>query len=104
MEPLDNQFVHIAELATMALIKDDHHMLVVYRMFLLGFAELVEFLNSRNDDAVFVLAQLLMQHSRGFIMADAAFLELLVLLHRLVVQVLAVHHKQHFVHILQLGT
>ena len=36
-------------------------------------------------------------------MRDTSFLELLILLHRLVVQVFAVHHEQHFVHVIELS-
>ena len=101
-EPFDDLVVHLAELRTVALVKDDHHMPAIDRMLFLFLAEGVEFLNGGDDDTVVVVAHLLGQNRCGFIGRDATFLELLIFANGLIIQILSVHHKQHFVHIIQL--
>ena len=62
VEALYDQFVHIAELRTVTLIEDDDDMFVVDGVLMFGLAELVEFLDSRDDDTIFVLTQLFVQY------------------------------------------
>ena len=86
----------------MALVKDDHHVTTINRMLFLFLTEGVEFLNGGDDDTVVVVPHLLGQNRCGFIGRDAAFLELLIFANGLIVEVFTIHHKQHFVHIIQL--
>ena len=103
-EPFDDLIVHLSELRTVALVKDDHHMPAIDRMLFLFLTEGVEFLNGGDDDTVVVVAHLLGQNRCGFIGRDATFLELLIFANGLIVEVFTIHHKQHFVHIIQLRT
>ena len=52
-ESLDDEFMHITELRTVALIEDDDDVLVVDGVLGLSFAELVEFLYGGDDDTIF---------------------------------------------------
>ena len=101
-EAFNDLVVHLAELRTVAFVKDDHHMPAIDRMLFLFLAEGVEFLNGGDDDTVVVIAHLLGQNRCGFIGRDATFLEFLIFANGLIVEVFTVHHKQHFVHIIQL--
>ena len=92
-EAFDDLVVHLAELRTVALVKDDHHMPAIDRMLFLFLTERVEFLNGGDDDTVVVVAHLFGQNSCGFIGRDAAFLELLIFANGLIVEVFTIHNK-----------
>ena len=58
LERLNNLGVHISELTAVALVKDDHAMLVEHLMPLVLGHEVVQLLNGRDDDFILVVAAL----------------------------------------------
>ena len=99
-EPLGDGPVHVAELRAVALVEDEHHVLAVHVVPRVFAQHGVELLNRGHVDPLGRVGEVLLEDGarRGAI--DGALLELLVLAHGLVVQVLAVHHEQHLVHAL----
>jgi len=93
--------MHIAKLAAMAFIENHHHMLVIHRMLLVLGNEAGKLLDGSDDNASVRIFQLPLQHRRRGIGVGRPFLEALVLLHGLVVQILAIHHEQHLVDLRQ---
>ena len=94
--------VHLAELAAMALVDDEHDLLVAVRIHQ-PFVPLVldgvrHLLNRRHDEAPVRLPQLLHQHGRRIRAVHAPLLEGVVLVDRLVVQILAVNQEDDLVH------
>ena len=103
LEVLGDGLVHVAELTAMALIEDDDEPLVKHRMSGILFDECSELLNGGNDDFGVIIFKLALQDCRGGIAVRRALLKAVVLLHRLVVQILAVNDEQHLVDVVQLG-
>ncbi len=89
--------VHIAELTTMTLIKNHHHMRPIHRVLLVLGDKAGKLLNGGDNDVDVGIFQLPLQYRRGRVGVRRTFLKRLVLTHRLVVQVLTIHHKQHLV-------
>ena len=58
LERLHDFCVHISELTAVALVKDDHAMLVEHLMPLVLGHEVVQLLNGRDDDFILVVAAL----------------------------------------------
>ena len=102
LEILDDSRVHITELATMTLVKDDDHPFSVDRMILLFLNESGQLLNGGYDDVSVIVLKLLFQNGSGGIAVGRSFFKAVILLHGLVVQVLPVHHKQYLVDVWQL--
>ena len=102
LEILDDCLVHIAELATVALVKDDHNVLLVDLMPWIFLDKGRQLLDGGNDDMRFRVFQLAFQYRGVGIGVCCPLLETVILLHGLVVQVLAVYHEQHLVDIGQL--
>ena len=101
-EIVDNGLVHITELAAVALVKDDHNVLLVNFMPRIFLDEGRQLLDGGNDDMGFRVFQLAFQNRGAGVGVCCALLEAVILLHSLVVQVLAVYHKQHLVDVGQL--
>ena len=99
----DDGRVHIAELAAVAFIEDQHHMALVNRVGGIFLDEGGQLLDGGDDDFGRRIFQLAFEHGGGGIAVGSALLEAVVLLHGLVVQVFAVYHKQHFVDVGQLA-
>ena len=95
--------VHIAELAAVAFVKDDDHMLVKNSVPGILFDEGGQLLNGGDDDFCTIVLQLALEDSGRGVAVGRAFLEAVVLLHGLIIQILAVYHKQHLVDIVQFG-
>ena len=102
LEILDDCLVHITELAAVALVKDDHNVLLIDLVSRILFDEGRQFLDGGNDDMRFRVFQLAFQNCGAGVGVCRALLEAVIFLHRLVVQVLAVYHKQHLVDVGQL--
>ena len=87
---------HVAKLRAVALINDDDHLALqaVYQL-LLPSKQCSEFLYRGDDDAARRVAQLPQEDGRRGVAVGAVLLQVVVLLHRLVVEVLAVHHEEH---------
>ena len=101
-EIVDNGLVHITELAAVALVKDNHNVLLVDLMPRIFLDEGRQFLDGGNDDMSFRVFQLAFQNRGAGVGVCRSLLEAVILLHRLIVQVLAVYHKQHLVDVGQL--
>ena len=101
LEVLYDSRVHITKLAAMTLIEDDDDVLRIYLVPLVLLDEGRQFLNGRDDDFGVGVFQLLFQDSRRSIGVGRTFLEAVILLHGLVVQILTVYHKQDLVDIRQ---
>lgn len=101
-EVVNDSTVHITELAAVALVKDDHNMLLVDLMPRILLDEGRQLLDGGNDDMCFRVFQLAFQNRGAGVGVCRSFLEAVILLHRLIVQVLAVYHKQHLVDVGQL--
>ena len=99
---MNDSTVHITELAAMALVKDDHNVLLVDLMPRILLDEGRQLLDGGNDDMGFRVFQLAFQNRGAGVGVCRALLEAVIFLHGLVVQVLAVYHKQHLVDVGQL--
>ena len=94
--------MHITELAAVALVKDDHNVLLVNLMPRIFLDKGRQLLDGGDDDMRFRVFQLAFQYRGAGVRVCCPLLEAVILLHGLVVQVLAVYHEQHLVDIGQL--
>ena len=106
LERLYDFSVHISELAAVALVEDDNAMLVEYLMSLVLAHEVVQLLNSRDDDLVFVKAAFLvfvlklsLQNSCRGVAVGRAFFKAVVFFHGLIVKVFSIDYEQNLIHI-----
>ena len=99
----DHGLVHIPELAAVTFVKDQYHMALVDRVGRIFLDEGGQLLDGGNDDAGVGVLQLALEHGGGGVAVGGALLEAVVFLHGLVVQVLAVHHKENLVYVGQLA-
>ena len=93
--------MHIAKLRTVALIKNDNHVIIKSLVALIALDECVEFLDGRNDNLSIWITQLLRQNPSTGITIRRTFLELVVFFHGLVVEVFAVNHEKHLINIVE---
>ena len=91
--------VHIPELAAVTFVKYHHHMALVDRVGGIFLDEGGQLLDGSDDDAGVWVLQLALEHGGGGVAVGGALLEAVVFFHGLVVQVLAVHHKENFVYV-----
>ena len=101
-EIVNNGLVHITELAAVALVKDDHNVFLVNFVSRILLDEGRQLLDGGNDDMGFRVFQLAFQDRGAGVGVCCAILEAVILFHSLVVQILAVYHKQHLVDVGQL--
>ena len=106
LERLYDFSVHISELAAVALVEDDNAMLVEYLVSLVLAHEVVQLLNSRDDDLVFVetaffvsVLELSLQNSCGGVAIGRAFFKAVVFFHGLIVKVFSIDYEQNLIHI-----
>ena len=99
---VNNSLVHITELAAVALVKDDHNVLLVDFMPRILLDEGRQLLDGGNDDMCFRVFQLAFQNRGAGVGVCRALFKTVIFFHSLVVQVLAVYHKQHLVDVGQL--
>ena len=102
LEVLHDSSMHITELTAMAFIEDDNNLLLVNLMVFVLLDEGRQLLNSCNDDMGIRVFQLLLQNSCTAVRVGSSFLETVILLHGLVVQILTVNDKEHLIDIRQL--
>ena len=95
--------MHVAELRTMALVEYQHHILLQAIDVLGSLQQVAQFLDGGDDDTAVRVVQLTQQDDGIGIAVGCILLEVVVLLHRLIVKVFSVHHKQHFIYHRQLG-
>ena len=98
-EVLYDGSMHITELTAVAFIEDDNNLLLVNLMVFVLLDEGRQLLNSRNDDMSIRVFQLLLQNSGTAVRVGSSFLETVILLHSLVVQILTVNNKEHLIDI-----
>jgi len=89
--------VHVAELRPVALVEDDYDVAVVDRVPLVRRDEGRKLLDRRDNDLCARILELLLEDASRGVRVRGALLEAVVLTHRLVVEVLAIDHKQHLV-------
>ena len=99
---LGNGKVHIAELTAVAFIKDDDYALIKNCVRGILFDEGGQLLDGGDDDFCTIVLQLALEDSGGGVAVGRALFKAVVLLHSLVIQILAVYHKQHLVDIIEL--
>ena len=106
LERLYDFCVHISELTAVALVEDNNAMLVEYLMSLVLAHEVIQLLNSRDDDLVFVEAaffvpvlKLSLQNSCGGVAVGRAFFKAVVFFHGLIVKVFSIDYEQNLIHI-----
>ena len=97
-----DRLVHIAELAAVTFVENDDKMLTKGRMAFIFAHKNVELLDRRDDDARVRVFHLPLQNGGTGVAVRRALFKAVVFLHRLVIQVFAVHDEQHFVDIRQL--
>ena len=105
LECLYNLGVHISELTAVALVKDDNAMLAHHLMpFVLGH-EVIQLLNSRDDDFILVVAaffvsvlKLSPQYSCRSVAVGRTFFKALIFFHCLIVKVFSANYEQNLVH------
>ena len=107
MEEVTNAFVGIAELAAVAFVEDEDDPLILehFHLFQIGLLadSGIQFLQGRHDQLGVRVGELAHQLLRIAGATNAVFLELVKFRHRLVIQILAIHAKDHFVHVRQAG-
>ena len=103
LERLCDGLVHLVELRAMALIENQHHMRFEYRMLLVFGNEAAELLYGGDDDSAVRILKLALQDGGVGVGVGRTFFKAVVLFHGLVVQILAVNHKQHLVYFRHLG-
>ena len=97
LEFLYDSCVHLAKLAAVAFIENQHHMLAINRMCTVLGYEHRQLLYGGDNDVRIVILQLFFQYCHAGIAVGSTFLKSVVFLHGLVVQVLAVYHKQYLI-------
>ena len=100
-EVLHNRRMHIAELGTMAFVKDDDDVLLIDRVTGIFLDKGCQLLNGRNDDMAILVLKLLFQDCRAGVGVCRTLFKAVVFLHGLIVEVFAVHDKQNLVYIWQ---
>ena len=107
LHPLGNQFVHVAKLRAVALIEYQHNVLLRHHLaqFLVTvpcgwFHQVREFLDGGDDDVHVVILNLFQQDTRRGVAIGTVGLEVIILLHGLIVQVLTIHHEEHLLDVL----
>ena len=98
-EILHNRRVHIAELGTMAFVKDDDNVLLIDRVTGIFLDKGCQLLNGRNDDMAVLVLKLFFEDRRAGVGVCRALFKTVVFLHGLIVEVFAVHNKQNLVDI-----
>ena len=93
--------MHVTELTAMAFVENHHHMRFIDRVFFVLRHEAAELLDGGDNDARVLVFQLPLQYGSRRVGVGRAFFKSLVLAHGLVIQILAIHHKQHLVDIRQ---
>ena len=102
LEALYDSRVHIAKLAAVAFIEDDHDMLLIYIMDRILLDEGGELLNRSDDDMGIRIFQLSLQDHSAGVTIGSSFLETVIFLHGLVVQILTVYNKEDLIDIRKL--
>lgn len=93
--------MHIPELTPVALIKNDNNSLIKNAVSGVLLDKGGELLNGGDNDSCIVILQLALQNRRGGVAVGSTLFKAVIFLHRLIVQILAVHDKKHLVDVIQ---
>ncbi len=102
LECLRNGLVHIAKLAAVTFVENDDKMLPERRVSFVFAHKNIEFLDRRDDDPCVRVFHLPLQNGGAGVAVRRALFKAVVFLHRLIIQVFAVHDEQHLVDVRQL--
>ena len=89
--------VHIAKLAAVALIKDNHIMITKNLVSFVFLDKTVQLLDGGDDDFCVWVFKLFGEYSGAGVAVCRPFFKLVILAHGLIIEVFSVHHKQHLV-------
>ena len=95
--------MHLAKLASVALIENDDHMLLIDRMPCVLLDKSRQLLDGRDDDPAVIAFELSFEDRRRGVAVCGTLFKAVVFLHRLIVEVFAVDDKKHFVDIGEFG-
>ena len=93
--------MHIPELTPVALIKNDNNSLIKNAVSGVLLDKGGELLNGGDNDSCIVILQLALQNRRRGVAVGSSLFKAVIFLHRLIVQILAVHDKKHLVDVIQ---
>ena len=103
LHPARDELMHFSKLASVAFVKDEHDVLLLQDFAKLlvtivdaGLHQVRQLLNRRDDDVAIVVLHLPLQHTSRCVRVGAVGFEVVVLLHRLVVQVFPIDHEEYF--------
>ena len=97
----DNSRMHITELASMAFIEYQNNMLIPDGVHGVLLNKDIQFLNRSYDNSRSRILKLLLKDSRALVAVSSALFKSVILFDSLVVQVLTVNNKQHFINVRQ---
>ena len=101
LEILRNGLMHIPELTPVALIKNNNNSLIKNAVSGVLLDKGGELLNGGDNDSCIVILQLALQHRCRGVAVGSTLFKAVIFLHRLIVQILAVHNKEHLVDVIQ---
>ena len=93
--------MHVAKLTTMAFVKNYDDALVINIMLLIFLNKGCQLLDCGNNNMRLSIRQLPLQDCCRRIAVRSPFLKAIVFLHRLIVQILTVNNKEHFIDVWQ---
>src|SRR5699024_6056572 len=102
LERLGNRLVHISELRAMTLVKSDDNVPLIDRVALILCDKRGELLDRSDNYPGIGIFQLSLQYCSRSVGVSRAFLEAVILTHRLIVEVLTVHNEKNLVYTLHL--
>lgn len=102
LECLRNGLVHVAKLAAVTFVENDDKMLPERRVAFVFAHKNIKLLDRRDDDPRVRVFHLPLQNGGAGVAVRRALFKAVVFLHRLIIQVFAVHDEQHLVDIRQL--
>ena len=91
--------MHFAELTSVTFVKYHYNMLTIYLHILVTFHKNRKFLNRGDDNVASRIIQLAFQDRYIGIAICCILLKVIIFTHRLIVQILTIHHKQHLIYI-----
>ena len=96
--------MHISELTAVALVEDNDNVLFKDGMSLIFFDKFIQLLNGRDNDPRIRIFKLFFEDGGGSVAVRRSLFKAVVFLHRLVVEILSVNHKQNLVDIRERGS
>ena len=91
--------MHVAELASVTFIKDQNYMFISDLMLWVLLNKYIQFLNGCYNNSGFIIFQLFFKDRCTFIAVGCPFFESVIFFDRLIIQILTVNNKQHFINV-----